>query len=160
VLADGGAVHLRPIEPDDADALQAFHGRLSEQTRYFRFFGPYPRVSPRDLRRFTVVDYDRRVAIVATIGRDIIGVARYETIGPGTAEVAFVIEDAHQGRGLGPVMLQHLAAAARERGLTRFEADVLPTNRRMLGMFADAGYRMSRRFDEGTVRVVFDIDPH
>src|SRR3954464_4299948 len=159
VAADGGTVHLRPITPGDAEGLVALHGRLSEQTRYFRFFGPYPHLSQRDVERFTVVDHVRRVAIVATLGEDLIGVARYETIAPGSAEVAFVIEDAHQGRGLGPLLLEHLAAAARERGITRFDADVLPTNRRMLHVFLAAGYAAERHFDSGTVHVTFAIEP-
>jgi acyl-CoA synthetase (NDP forming)/RimJ/RimL family protein N-acetyltransferase len=159
VVADGGTVHLRPIRPDDADALVALHERLSDQTRYFRFFGPYPHLSQRDVERFTVVDHDRRAAIVATLGADLIGVARYESTGPDVAEVAFVIEDAHQGRGLGPLMLEHLAAAARERGITKFEADVLPTNRRMLRVFLDAGYSAERAFDVDAVHVTFAIEP-
>ena len=159
VASDGGTVHLRPITPDDADALVALHERLSDQTRYFRFFGPYPHLSARDIERFTVVDHDRRVAIVATLGNDLIGVARYETVRDGVAEVAFVIEDAHQGRGLGPLMLEHLAAAARERGITSFEADVLPSNRRMLRVFLDAGYSAVRAFDVDAVHVTFAIEP-
>src|SRR3954465_1103078 len=159
VAADGGTVHLRPITAADAEGLVALHGRLSEQTRYFRFFGPYPHLSQRDVERFTVVDHDRRVAVVATRGDDLGGVARYESIGPGTAEVAFVIEDAHQGRGLGPLLLEHLAAAARERGITRFEADVLPSNRRMLRVFIDAGYSAERAFDADAVHVTFAIEP-
>src|SRR4051794_23451511 len=159
VAADGGTVHLRPITAADAEGLVALHGRLSEQTRYFRFFGPYPHLSQRDVDRFTVVDHVRRVAIVATLGEDLIGVARYETIAPGSAEVAFVIEDAHQGRGLGPLLLEHLAAAARERGITRFEADVLPSNRRMLRVFIDAGYSAERAFDADAVHVTFAIAP-
>src|SRR5436309_10849336 len=159
VLADGGTVHLRPIRPDDADALVALHERLSEQTRYFRFFGPYPHLSQRDIQRFTVVDHDRRVAIVATLGEHLIGVARYESVGTDAAEVAFVIEDAHQGRGLGPLILEHLAAAARQRGVTKFEADVLPSNRRMLRVFIDAGYSAERAFDADAVHVTFAIEP-
>ena len=152
-------MHLRPIVPEDAEALQAMHARLSEQTRYFRFFGPYPVIPPRDLERFTVVDHDKRCAIVAVLGGRIIGVARYEGLGSGVAEVAFVIEDAHQGRGLGPLLLEHLAAAARERGISRFEADVLPTNRRMLRVFLAAGYAAERHFDSGTMHVTFAIEP-
>src|SRR3954454_5130684 len=159
VAADGGTVHLRPITPDDAERLLALHSRLSEQTRYFRFFGPYPHLSQRDVERFTVVDHNGRVAIVATLGDDLIGVSRYESIGPETAEVAFVIEDAHQSRGLGPLLLEHLAAAARERGITQFEADVLPSNRRMLRVFIDAGYSAQRAFDADAVHVTFAIEP-
>jgi acyl-CoA synthetase (NDP forming)/RimJ/RimL family protein N-acetyltransferase len=159
VVADGGTVHLRPIRREDADELTAMHARLSDQTRYFRFFGPYPTIPARDLERFTNVDYDRRVAIVATLGSDLIGVARYEGLDADRAEVAFVIEDAHQGRGLGPLMLEHLAAAARERGITRFDADVLPTNRRMLRVFLDAGYSATKAFDGDAVHVTFAIEP-
>ncbi|HET7309953.1 MAG TPA: hypothetical protein VFJ17_01365, partial [Mycobacteriales bacterium] len=71
VANDGGTVHLRPIRPEDAEALVELHERLSEQTRYFRFFGPYPHLSQRDVERFTVVDHDKRVAIVATLGSDL-----------------------------------------------------------------------------------------
>ena len=159
VASDGGTVHLRPIRPEDAAALVELHDRLSEQTRYFRFFGPHPHLSARDVERFTVVDHDRRVAIVATLGDDLIGVARYETVREGVAEVAFVIEDAHQGRGLGPLMLEHLAAAARERGIATFEAAVLPSNRRMLRVFHDAGYSATRAFDSDAVHVTFAIEP-
>jgi GNAT superfamily N-acetyltransferase len=115
VLSDGGTVHLRPIVPSDADALLAFHGRMSDRTRYLRYFGAYPQIPPRDLERFTTVDHRDRVAFVALLGDDIVAVARYERIAGGpSAEVAFVVEDAHQSRGLGPILLEHLAAAARE----------------------------------------------
>ncbi|MFC7613849.1 GNAT family N-acetyltransferase [Actinokineospora soli] len=110
VLSDGGTVHLRPIVPTDADALLAFHGRLSERTRYFRYFGPYPRIPEKDLRRFSTVDHHGRVAFVALLGDDIIAVGRYERLPDAdSAEVAFVVEDAHQGRGLGSILLEHLA---------------------------------------------------
>src|SRR4051812_10108638 len=80
VLSDGGTVHLRPIVPDDADLLVAFHGKLSDRTRYLRYFGAYPRIPPRDLERFSVVDHVDRVAFVALLGDDIVGVGRYERL--------------------------------------------------------------------------------
>ncbi|MGW5054433.1 bifunctional acetate--CoA ligase family protein/GNAT family N-acetyltransferase [Actinokineospora sp. NPDC004072] len=160
VLADGGTVHLRPIVPTDADALRAFHGRLSERTRYYRYFGPYPRIPDRDLRRFSTVDHEGRVAFIALLGDDIIAVGRYERLaGQDSAEVAFVVEDAHQGRGLGSILLEHLAAAARERGLAKFEAEVLAENGQMVRVFRDAGYQVSRAFDEGVLHLEFAIDP-
>lgn len=160
VLSDGGTVHVRPITPEDADRLVALHARLSARTIHFRFFSPRPRLSARDVERFTVVDHDDRVALVALLGHDMIGVARYDRL-PGTdeAEAAFVIEDAHQGRGLGTILLEHLAAAARERGVHRFVADVLPDNRKMLGVFRDAGWATSSRFEDGVVRVELGIEP-
>src|SRR5829696_342277 len=120
VLSDGGTAHLRPIMPSDADALVAMHSRLSARTLYLRFFGPYPRIPPADLERFTNVDHRDRVALVVVLGDDLIAVARYERIDADSAEVAFLVQDAHQGRGLGSILLEHLAAAARERGLKRF----------------------------------------
>ncbi len=159
VLSDGGTVHVRPILPEDAAALEAFHSRLSEQTIYYRFFGPYPRLMPRDLERFTHVDHHDRVALIAQLGNDMIGVGRYERLPDSDdAEVAFVIEDAHQGRGLGSVRLEHLTAIGREVGLTRFVADVLPDNRRMIRVFLDAGYAPERRFEADTVHFVFSIE--
>jgi acyl-CoA synthetase (NDP forming)/GNAT superfamily N-acetyltransferase len=160
LLSDGGTGHLRPIRPEDAAALQQMHGRLSEQTIYMRFFAPYPVIQPKDLQRFTNVDYDKRVAFVLLVDDTLVAVGRYEgSPGSDAAEVAFVVQDDHQGRGIGSVLLEHLAAAGQERGLRRFEADVLSGNRAMLGVFLDAGYTVSRRYESGTVQVAFDIAP-
>jgi len=160
VLSDGGTVHLRPIVPSDADGLVAFHAKLSERTRYLRYFGAYPRIPPRDLERFSVVDHYGRVAFAALLGDAIVGVGRYERLDPGTsAEVAFVIGDEHQGRGLGSILLEHLAAAASECGLRRFVAEVLAENAAMVRVFRDAGYQVSRAIEEGVLHVEFDIDP-
>src|SRR5690242_20998695 len=118
-----------------------------------------PRLSDADLARFTTVDHVNRVALVATVGDDIVAVGRYDRIDPRTAEVAFNVSDAHQGRGLGSVLLEHLAAAARENGVHRFVAEVLPQNRKMLGVFREAGYEVRSDFDEGVIALTFDIDP-
>ncbi len=160
VAADGATVHIRPITPADADALLGLHARSSERTRYLRFFSPYPRVSDKDLFRFTNVDHCARVALVVLLGEDIIAVGRYERLADrDEAEVAFLVEDAHQGRGLGSVLLEHLAAAAQERGVRRFVAEVLAENRRMISIFRNAGYQPSRSYDEGVVHLAFDIAP-
>ncbi|WP_298989173.1 GNAT family N-acetyltransferase [uncultured Pseudokineococcus sp.] len=164
LLRDGGTAHLRPITPADAEALQRFHVAQSPESVYLRFFSAMPRLSERDLRRFTRVDHVDRVALVATIGDDIVGIGRFDRLDEGdggraTAEVAFNIADAHQGRGLGSVLLEHLAAAARERGVHRFVAEVLPQNRRMTSVFRDAGYEVTHAYDDGVVTLGFDIDP-
>ncbi len=162
LASDGGVVHLRPIVPEDADLVVDFHGRLSERTRYLRYFGPYPTISKRDLFNFTVVDHHRRVAFVALLGGEIIAVGRYEGLDEGdglSAEVAFTVADAHQGRGLGPILLEHLAGAAAENGLRRFVAEVLAENRHMITVFREAGYQVSRSFEGGVVHLEFDIDP-
>src|SRR3954447_5891017 len=129
-------VHLRPIRPSDAPALVALHGRLSAETIYYRFFSPKPRLTEREVERFTTVDFVDRVALVAELGDDIIAVGRFDRWpGQPEAEVAFVVDDAHQGRGLGALLLEHLAAIARGAGITRFTAEVLPDNRPMLSTF-------------------------
>jgi acyl-CoA synthetase (NDP forming)/RimJ/RimL family protein N-acetyltransferase len=157
VLRDGGVVHLRPIRPEDHDAVQAFHVAQSPESIYLRFFAPLPRLSDRDLERFTNVDHRDRVGLVATLGDAIVGIGRYDRVDTSTAEVAFNISDAHQGRGVGSVLLEHLAAAARERGITRFVADVLPQNRKMMGVFTHAGYEVSHHYDDGVIALSFDI---
>ena len=159
VLRDGGTAHLRPIRPDDADRLRRFHGRLSDETIYFRFFSLLRELSDKDVAKYTNVDYVDRVALVATVGEEMIGVVRYERVSPEVAEVAFNIEDAYQGRGVGSVFLEHIAAAARERGVARFVADVLPTNRRMLRVFQDAGYVVGHEMDDGVFRLEFSLEP-
>ncbi|WP_327590282.1 GNAT family N-acetyltransferase [Nonomuraea sp. NBC_00507] len=159
VLADGGTAHVRPIRPADADRLRAFYSRLSDESIYFRFFGPRPRLSDRDVERFTNVDYLHRVALIATIGTEMVAVIRYDRTGPGEAEVAFLVEDAHQGRGVASVLLEHLAATAREHGIERFIADVLPANMRMMGLLRQAGYTAQSQFADGVVRMTLDLTP-
>ncbi len=159
VLRDGRTCHVRPITPLDADRLVSFHSRLSAETIYFRFFAPYPELTERDIQRFVTVDYEERVALVATEGGAIIAVARYDRVDSRDAEVAFVVRDDHQGRGLGAVLLEHLAAAAWERGLRRFVAEVLPNNRRMLATFREAGYVISQRMEDGVFHLTFDLEP-
>jgi acyl-CoA synthetase (NDP forming)/RimJ/RimL family protein N-acetyltransferase len=158
VAADGGTLHLRPIRPSDADALVAFHAGLSQRTRYLRYFSAYPRIPDRDLYRFTHVDHHDRVALVAELAGEIIAVGRYERHGTtDEAEVAFVVADAHQGRGIGSVLLEHLAAAARESGIKRFVAVVLAENVQMIRVFRDAGYETTRHVEYGEVTLEFDV---
>lgn len=159
VLADGGTAHVRPIRPADADRLRAFYSRLSDESIYFRFFGPRPRLSDKEVAWFTTVDYVDRVALIATIGAEMVAVIRYDRIEPGEAEVAFLVEDAHQGRGVASVLLEHLAATARERGIGRFVADVLPANMKMMGVLRQAGYTGESSFADGVVRMTLDLTP-
>lgn len=178
VLRDGTTTHLRPIRPDDAAALQRFQERQSERSSYFRFFAPVRRLSAHELGRFTHVDHVTRTALVAvrpeagthaaavpagpggdSRGERIVGVARFDVVEPGTAEVAFNVADSEHGRGLGSALLEHLASAARERGVTRFVAEVLPQNGSMLAVFREAGYNVSQRLEDGVVTVAVDLDP-
>lgn len=160
VLSDGATAHLRPIGAGDAQLLVDFFARVSDESKYFRFFAPYPRLSDRDVTYFTQVDQVNRVGMILVLGDAMIGVGRYERLLPHeVAEVSFLVEDRHQGRGVGSVLLEHLAQAARERGVHRFVADVLPENRKMITVFADAGYSVENRLDDGIVRVEFEIKP-
>jgi GNAT superfamily N-acetyltransferase len=160
LLSDGVPVSIRPIRPDDGTALAAFHDGLSEETVYRRFFSFKPHLTDGDVDRFVHVDYRDRMAFVAVLGGRLIGVARYERL-PGTedAEVAFVVADAHQGRGLGTLFLQHLAAAARDCGITGFIAETLAVNRGMLAVFRAAGFREETSREREVVTVLLDIRP-
>jgi acyl-CoA synthetase (NDP forming)/RimJ/RimL family protein N-acetyltransferase len=159
VLLDGSPAHLRPILATDADGLVAFYARVSEQSKYFRFFAPYPTLSERDVQRFTQVDHQSRVAFVVTIGPDIVAVGRYDSIDDVEAEVAFLVEDAHQGRGIGQLLLEHLAQAGRERGVGKFVAEVLPENVRMIQVFREMGYHVEGGYEDGVMHLVFPIEP-
>jgi len=159
VLRDGSTMRIRPILPGDADALQRFHARQSPESVYLRFFAPLARLPERDLHRFTHVDHHERVALVVLWQEEIVAVGRFDQIGGGDAEVAFNVSDSAQGKGLGSVLLEHLAAAGRELGVRRFVADVLPQNARMLRVFTDAGYDVQQVYDDGIVAVSFTIRP-
>ncbi|MEU4241474.1 GNAT family N-acetyltransferase [Actinoplanes sp. NPDC026619] len=161
LLSDGTAVHLRQIRPEDAPLIVELHSRMSDRTRYLRYFSPYPRIPERDLKRFVNVDHHDREAFVIVSGRNITAVGRYERLGAGApeAEVAFVVEDAHQGRGIGSVLLEHLASAAQENGISRFVAEVLPENGGMLRVFSDFGYQVQRKYADGVVHLEFPIAP-
>jgi succinyl-CoA synthetase alpha subunit/GNAT superfamily N-acetyltransferase len=160
VLVDGGTVRVRPIEPQDGPALVAFHERLSPESAHGRFFSAKRTLTDAEVERFTHVNHEARVALVAELGDRLVGVARYDRATQGCeAEVAFVVADEHQGRGIGTVLLEHLAAAARERGITRFVADTLAGNRRMLEVFATAGFDERTSTEAGVVRVELAIEP-
>jgi len=168
VLRDGGTARIRPITVDDAERLVSFYEQVSDESKYYRFFAPYPRLSAKDVHRFTHHDFVDRVGLAATVGGEFIATVRYDRIGAdGTpasapadeAEVAFLVQDAHQGRGVASALLEHIAAVARERGIRRFAAEVLPANTKMIKVFTDAGYTQKRSFEDGVVRLEFDLEP-
>ncbi|KIE26599.1 acyl-CoA synthetase [Streptomyces sp. MUSC 125] len=168
VLRDGGTARVRPITVDDADRLVSFYEQVSDESKYYRFFAPYPRLSAKDVHRFTHHDFVDRVGLAATVGGEFIATVRYDRIGAdgmpasapaAEAEVAFLVQDAHQGRGVASALLEHIAAVARERGIRRFAAEVLPANTKMIKVFTDAGYTQKRSFEDGVVRLEFDLEP-
>ncbi|MDT0568741.1 GNAT family N-acetyltransferase [Streptomyces sp. DSM 3412] len=168
VLRDGGTARIRPITVDDAERLVSFYEQVSDESKYYRFFAPYPRLSAKDVHRFTHHDFVDRVGLAATVGGEFIATVRYDRIGadgmPASApadeaEVAFLVQDAHQGRGVASALLEHIAAVARERDIRRFAAEVLPANSKMIKVFTDAGYQQQRSFEDGVVRLEFDLEP-
>jgi RimJ/RimL family protein N-acetyltransferase len=134
-------LRLRSIRPDDWRRLQRFHDRLSPETVQLRFHGAKHHLSEPLSHRFTAVDGEHDAAIVATTGTRgrIVGVARYSTLEPGVAEVAFVVEDRFQHHGLGGRLMRRLMAAARANGIEEFVAEVIPGNVPMLRLLHEAG---------------------
>ncbi|HEV7207926.1 MAG TPA: GNAT family N-acetyltransferase [Mycobacteriales bacterium] len=158
LLSDGGTAHVRPILPGDAGALRRLFGRLTPRTLYLRFHGPHPRLSSDEVRHFTEVDHVGRISLVAIVGSELVGVSNAERYADSDrAEIAFLIRDDQQGRGVGSLLLEHLAAAARERGIRTFEAWVLADNRRMLNVFADAGYLVRSTIESGEALLNFEV---
>ncbi len=152
-------VEVRPIKPSDRDLLEAFHGRQSPESIYLRYFQYRPKLPPAELDHLTRVDYVDRMAFVALIGGELVGVARYEPYaGSDRPDIAFFVDDRHHGRGIGTLMLEYLAAAARSHGIDGFTASVLPQNHAMLGVFKRAGFTVKTRFDDGVIAVDLEID--
>lgn len=168
VLRDGGTARIRPITTDDADRLVSFYEQVSDESKYYRFFAPYPKLSDKDVHRFTHHDYVDRVGLAATVAGEFIATVRFDRIDsrgvPASApadeaEVAFLVQDGHQGRGVASALLEHIAAVARERGIRRFGAEVLPANTKMIKVFTDAGYQQRRSFEDGVVHLTLDLEP-
>jgi RimJ/RimL family protein N-acetyltransferase len=132
---------LRRITPQDKDALVAGLGRLSERSVYQRFLAPKPRLTTSELRYLTEVDFVDHYALVAVLARSpevVVGVGRWirATGSPADAEIAIVIADDLQGRGVGTTLGLALAEAARARGIARFTASMLPSNQAAHRLFA------------------------
>jgi len=158
LLLDGGTAHVRPIRAEDADLLVSFYARVSDESKYYRFFSPMPHLSQRDIARFTNVDHHERVAFVMELAGQIIAVGRFDVVAPGEAEVAFLVEDRHQGRGIAQILLEHLAQAGRELGIEKFVAEVLPDNQRMISTLKEAGYHVAGGYQDGVMSLEFPID--
>jgi acetyltransferase len=148
VARNGVHVHIRPILPEDAQREQRFVAGLSEQTRFFRFFYRMHQLTPAMLARFTQVDYDREMALVALVddadgveGLSFVAVARYIENPDGiSAEYAVVVADAWQAQGVGRALMERLIAVARRNGLRRLEGAVLKENVNMLKFVAGLGF--------------------
>jgi len=153
-------IHVRPIRPDDASRLATFHRHLAPHSIYLRFFSFHPYLSDRELENFTCVDYEDRLALVAELDGQLLAVGRYDrTPGSTEAEVAFVVADDFQHHGIGGLLLDELARAALERGITTFVADTLQENHAMLDVFFHSGFLVSTGCPYGTLALRFPIEP-
>jgi GNAT superfamily N-acetyltransferase len=161
ILKDGSKVTIRAIHPDDKDRLVKAFLALEPQTIRLRFFYAKPNLTDADLRRLQNMDYQRYVGLAATVenaGEEvIIGFGEYVARGE-SAEVAFVVEEDWQGRGVGSRLLQHLVRIALEHGVIQFEAEVLKENEPMLSVFRQSGLPMTTRNGDDAVLVTLVLD--
>jgi len=158
-LPDGTDITIRPIRPEDAETEQAFVRALSPESKYFRFMHMVQELTPEMLVRFTQIDYDREMALIAVIERDgreeELGVARYMTNPDGeTCEFALVVADAWHHKGLGTRLMRRLMEIAAARGLTAIEGEVLAQNADMLRLMKELGFASRASPEDPDVRVV------
>ncbi len=159
-LEDGARLRIRPVLPEDETRLLTLYGRLSPHTAYQRFFSTMERLPPDWAHYFANVDYRRRMALVAERDLDwrpeLIGVARYEPLDEeDTAEVAIVIQDYWQGKGVGTILLEEILRAGEANGIRRFRAYVLADNHRMLAMLSRLTDVRQRTIERGVENILF-----
>jgi acetyl coenzyme A synthetase (ADP forming)-like protein len=148
LLKDGGSVHIRAITPGDKERLRAHFRSLSVESVRLRFLGAKKDLTESELRYLTEIDFARHVALLATRWtgdvEEIVGVARYvQAPGASRAEMAIVVADGHQQRGVGTALLEHLAQIALGAGMREFEADVSSENRTVLDMLRKSGFTVT-----------------
>jgi RimJ/RimL family protein N-acetyltransferase len=154
-LKDGTTVRIRPIRPEDDQSLVEIFNHSSPQTVYQRFFTALPELTPDMAKRLSNVDSLHRLALVAETDAAPVGVARYEpTDQPDVVELAVVLVDDWQNRGLGRIMLREILRAAGQNGIHRFRADVLADNRRMLRLLATETCILDRKTEAGVTSIL------
>ncbi len=159
LLRDGAPAHIRSVRESDATALRTLYDGVSEDTLYLRFFIVSKLVVTREVAALTRHMDDQHGSLVAEIGGRIVGVATFERqqADPKLAEIAFLVSDDCRGRGIGTLLLDHLAVVASSVGVERFFAETLPTNARMLHVFADSGFPLTTACSQHMVRIEFPL---
>jgi RimJ/RimL family protein N-acetyltransferase len=162
VLRDGSRVEIRALRPEDRAAVLAAVDHTSARSLYRRFFAARRSFTEREIAFFVNVDFTNHVALVAVVkhddgGEEIVGGGRYVMLQPGRAEAAFTVVDQYQGRGLGTVLLRHLAAVAGGAGIHELVAEVLPDNTPMLEVFENSGFPLTSRRESGVVHVTLRL---
>ena len=159
ILRDGSTLRLRPPGADDEDAVLAFFRSLSEESVYRRFHG-FPSMDERLVERFLDPDWHERGSLVGELDGRIVAHGEWMRLrDPSVAEVAFVVADELQGRGIATRLLEQLAALAAPAAIHRFVAEVQATNRPMLNVFSEAGFAVARELSSGVVEVRLDLTP-
>jgi GNAT superfamily N-acetyltransferase len=159
-LRDGRKIEIRATTPQDRDEMMKGIGRTSDKSLYRRFFSPKRGFSEKEVNYFMDIDFVKQVALAVVLeeaGRPIIAGGRYVVFKPGCAELAFVVEDAYQGQGIGSKLMRHLIAIARQAGLDELHAEVLPSNDSMLKVFNKAGLVVSTKRDQSTVHITMKL---
>ena len=160
-LRDGRPLEIRALKPSDREEVLSAAGRMSDQSIYRRFFAPKPRFTDREVDYYVNVDFLNHVALAAVLTEHsratLVGSARYVVSSPGTAEVAFAVDDAHQGLGIGALLMKHLAAIARRSGLQTLVAEVLTNNTAMLKVFERSGLPVSTTREQGVTHVTLRL---
>jgi len=162
VLKDGSRILLRPIKKEDVDRWLSFMSRVGEYAKYLRFHGAPKELTEEEASKYCDVDYHRSFAFVAEAVRNhhknIVAVGRYHRLpSKSSAEVAFLVEEPFQNKGIGTKLMEQLVHAARENGITSFEAHVLAENEEMMEVFTNYGFHVDREFEYGGYRVTFPI---
>jgi acetate---CoA ligase (ADP-forming) len=159
VLRDGTTLRLRPPAEADADGVLDFYRRLSPRSLYLRFHGT-PHVDQKLVEPILDPDWRERGALIGELEGRVVALASYVRLrDPTTAESAFAVEDALQGRGIGTRLLEQLAVRAAVEGIERFVAEVMAENADMLKVFEAAGFETRRRLEGGEIEVQFPIAP-
>jgi RimJ/RimL family protein N-acetyltransferase len=164
-LPNGREVTVRAIRPDDKGQVAGTLKELSSESFYRRTFSPKRDLSDKDLKQLTDVDFENIVALVAVMhenGQDrIVGGGRYIRMGDAasrSAEVAFLVDDEHQGLGIGSRIFRNLIAIGRASGIAKFEAEVLPSNDGMLRLFQRSGLAVTKSMARDAVHVTIDLN--
>jgi GNAT superfamily N-acetyltransferase len=160
-LRNARRAEIRALKPADRAGLLEAVANMSEEARYRRFFAPKRTFTEKEIAFFLHVDFVGHVALVAVVdeaaGPMIAGGGRYIVLEPGRAEVAFGVDDAHQGQGIASALMRHLVVIAREAGIKALTAEVLPDNVPMLKVFERSGLPMTTRREAGVVHVTLDL---
>jgi acyl-CoA synthetase (NDP forming)/RimJ/RimL family protein N-acetyltransferase len=158
VRTDGGLVHIRPAVPTDEAALIALDHRASDRSIYYRFFSINRHAADTYAHRLLRPSSDGHRALIALVDGDVVGVASFERITETSAEIAVLIDDQAQHKGIGTLLIEHLADVARQCGITQFIAEVLAANTAMIDVIRRLGFAVATRTEDGTVHVTITLD--